>query len=161
MKRSIVILLASVMLSSFAYAADTLYVQSKKAKLMESPGFSSGVTTVLKRGDKLGVIEKSGAWYRVSARSGKGWINRLVVAEHPPMEKVAVLSDDAERLEKMARRRASAITSAAASRGLSEADRKRLSDKIGADYASLKKLETLSRRITEEEVEAFMKEGEQ
>ena len=143
------------LLSSSGHAAETLYVQSKKASLRMEPNFSAKVSGTVKRGDQLTLLETDKGWHKVSHGKTEGWINSLVVSENPPMKKVIVITGGEEELEKKSRRRASSITSAAAARGLSNADRKRLSDKTRADFQTLGELEKNSKEITPGEVEDF------
>lgn len=148
-------IVALLLLSSPAYAADNLYVQSKTAKLRLKPDFSSQVSGELKRGDILTHIKTDKGWHKVLHGKSEGWINSLVVSKNPPMQKVIVITGGEEELEKKSRRRASSITSAAAARGLSGADRKRLSDKTRADFQTLDELEVSSSKITSDDVEKF------
>ncbi len=144
----------------FAYnlhAAEILYVQSAKAKLMSDKNFKSDLKETLKRGDRLEALENSGGWYKVSAGTTKGWVHRLSVSTNPVMEKLTLISADAPDISRGARKRASAITSAAAARGLSDTDRKRLNEQGRADYRSLEKLEKDAGGISENEVEEFAK----
>jgi len=148
-------IVALVLLSSVAYAENNLYVQSKKAKLRLKPDFSSKISGEVKRGDKLTLLETGKGWHKVLHGKTGGWINSLVVSDNPPMQKVVVITGGEEELEKKSRRRASSITSAAAARGLSGADRKRLSDKTRADFQTLDELEGSSREIASDDVENF------
>jgi hypothetical protein len=138
------------------YAADVIYVQSLKAKIMSHPKFDSQLLCNVNRGDMLQVVEFDSGWYKVSTESFDGWINGLCVAEHPPMNKITVIKGDTFDLEKNARRRSSTTTSAAAARGLTPAERRRLSDENYSDYYSLNELENFTEKITDEEVEAFI-----
>ncbi len=151
----VVFAVALILLSSAAYAEDYLYVQSKKAKLRLKPDFSSKVSGEVKRGDRLTLLETAKGWHKVLHGKAGGWINSLVVSDYPPMQKVVVITGGEEELEKKSRRRASSITSAAAARGLSGADRKRLSDKIRADYQTLDELLGSSREISPDDVDSF------
>ncbi|MDH5542876.1 MAG: SH3 domain-containing protein [Nitrospinota bacterium] len=158
MKR--LLILSIISLSSYiASAADTLYVQSKSAKIMNSPSFKAETTGTLKRGDQLEVIEKGKGWYQVKTGDMTGWINQLNVSRNEPMERVSIITEATENLEDKSRRRASAVTSAAAARGLSEKDRKRRSDQEKADYNTLNRLENFTDKISDEEVEEFNKTG--
>jgi len=156
MKRLILTVIAVGIFTGSVYAVDNLYVQSKKARIMSEPNFASGLEGWVKRGNKLDVLETGNGWYKISSGKLNGWINRLCVSEHPVMQKVKIITDEALELEDASRKRASAITSAAAARGLSDADRKRLSDMGRADYRSLGDLETLTGGITEKDVDEFM-----
>ena len=160
MKRALCLVCFIMLLSSHLYAADILYVQSLKAKIFSQPNFGSKLVGQTLRGAKLRVIEEGDGWYKVSADPCTGWVNRLCVGEAPPMERITVITDDTPDLEKNARKRASESTSSAAARGLTPADRKRLSDDHAADYHSLNRLVTSTEKITEKEVENFIKTRE-
>lgn len=155
MKRLVLAVMAVGVFAGSVYAADNLYVQSKKARVMSEPNFSSGLEGWAKRGDKMDLLETGDGWYKVSSGKLSGWINRLCVSEYPVMQKVRVITGKTVKLEGASRKRASAITSAAAARGLSSADRKRLSDMGRADYRSLGDLETLAGGITEKDLDRF------
>lgn len=155
MKKTLVFLFSLLVISGTLYAEETLYVQSLKGKLMSEPNFKSEVKLEAKRGDKLNALEKKGSWHRVSAGSVEGWINRLSVSKFPPMNKVKIVKGNIENIDKLARKRSSAITTAAAARGLSDADRRRLGQMSQADFLNLQKLEGLAARITQEEIENF------
>ena len=146
---------ALVLLSSAAYAENYLYVQSKKARLRLKPDFSSKVSGEVKRGDKLTLLQTAKDWRKVLHGKSGGWINSLVVSDYPPMQRVVVITGGEEELQKKSRRRASSITSAAAARGLSGADRKRLSDKTRADFQTLDELLGSSRKISPDDVDNF------
>ena len=155
MKRIIWPLFLIILLSSPLYASDIIYVQSLKAKIFSQPNFGSQLIGEAQRGTQLQVIEEEEGWYKVSSDSQAGWVSRLCVGENPPMEEVTVITEETPDLEKNARKRASETTSSAAARGLTPADRKRLSDDHAADYHSLHKLITSTEDITEKEVEHF------
>lgn len=160
MKRVLSIIFMLTLFTTGLHAADVLYVQSMRAKLKKEPGFRSETVGSVKRGTMLKVIGSYyGRWYNVSAGAKKGWVHRLSVSKNRPMKKVRVIRAYGVDIAKRARRRASAITSAAAARGLSDADRKRMSDLSRADYASLDKLEKLAGEITEAEVDDFILTG--
>lgn len=135
--------------------ADPLFVQSLKAKIMAEPNFKSKEIAVASRGDRLDGGGLKDGWYKVSVKNAEGWVNRLCVAETPPMDKVTAISADAADLGEKSRKRASAVTSAAAARGLSDAERKRMSDEGLADYRALGMLERTSAAISERDIEAF------
>lgn len=159
MKR--IISLVIIFAATVVFAADVLYVQSLKAKVMASPGFKSDVKAVVERGTELAVTGKEGDWFHVTTPSGnEGWVNRLTVSENPPLGTVKPVEKETAAVEDQSRRRASAMTSAAAARGLAEKDRKRLSQLGLADYDSLKSLEGFSGTITGDDVEKFVNTGE-
>ena len=155
MKKIFIFVIITFLLPFTLYAADVIYVQSLKAKIMSHPKFDSQLLGNVNRGDMLQVVESDSGWYKVSTESFDGWVNGLCVAEHPPMKKITVIKDDIYDLEKNARRRSSTTTSAAAARGLTPAERRRLSEENYSDYYSLNELEDFTEKISEEEVEAF------
>jgi len=159
MKRMVLAVMILGMFPAHALAVDTLFVQSAKAKVMSEPKFSAELVGTLVRGDKLEAHEVQGRWYRVSTGQIDGWINKLCVSEQPPLKKVTAIKGDTHELEENARKRASAITSAAAARGLTELQRKRLSEMEKADYQDLVGLETFSASISLQEVQSFSEEG--
>lgn len=136
--------------------ADVLYVQSQKAKILSEPKFNSTLLGYVNKADSLQILESDNGWYKISVGSINGWIHRLCVAKTPPLQKVTIIKDNEITLDEKARRRASSSTSAAAARGLTAEDRKRLNNKNHPDYYSLEKLEELTEKITEEEVDKFM-----
>lgn len=154
MKRTLFFLVGMAAVPLWAHA-DPLYVQSLKAKIMSEPNFKSAEVASASRGDLLDAKETKDGWYRVTAGAKTGWVNRLCVAPTPPMERVTAIAADAADISEKSRKRASAITSAAAARGLSDAERKRMSEEGQADYRALMKLEQASREISDREVETF------
>jgi len=155
MKRLLFSLVFSVLIIPIAFASQNIYVQSKSAKIMSDPSFKSEIVGKAKRGDALSVTETGKGWFKVESGSIAGWVNKLNVSKTPPMNKVSVIDKAGENIELKARRRSSAVTSAAAARGLSEKDRERKSSEGEPDFSSLRKLENATRQIPEEDVEKF------
>ncbi len=138
-------------------AADTLFVQSIKAKIVAEPRFGAAVIAEVERGEELTALEEQGRWYRVGLGGQQGWVSRFVLADHPPLDRVTVLQgNEEEQLQGNARRRASTVTTAGAARGLTADERRRADDK-GANYYALQRLEKLE--LTPEEIEAFAAQG--
>ncbi|MGA1825393.1 MAG: SH3 domain-containing protein [bacterium] len=156
MKKAIFLAIIIGLISSPLYAIESVYVQSAKAKIFGSPKFDSRLVGEVKKGDKLEVLMTQNRWHRVKNDQLRGWINTLCVAETPPIKRVTVITEDKADLEENARRRASAITSAAAARGLTALDRKRVSDQNQADFALLEELEKFAEKITDKEINEFM-----
>ena len=156
MKKILFFMLIMSFFSGSLYAADVLYVQSVKAKLLNGAKFSSQAVGEVKRGDKLEVIKIEGRWYQVTTGSLTGWVNKLCVGERPPMAKISVIKGNKVDLEDKARKRVSSFTSAGAARGLTPAERKRLNSQSLADYQSLRELEELAGTITDHEIEEFV-----
>ena len=144
-----------LIMPSMAGAAD-LYVQSVKAPILAAPSLGSSKAAVATKGETLKEIEKKGDWYKVRYKKTDGWVSRLLVGTKPPARKVSILEETEEQVEKGARKRASAFTTAAAARGLAE-ERARLSDKFKVDYNGVEMMEAI--RITDEEASRFIQEG--
>lgn len=152
MKRFSLIAALLVGMSAAAHA-ETLYVQSQKAKLLKDPSFKAKVVAHVKKGAPLELIHDKGRWYKVSINGNIGWISKFVLAAHPPVKKVTVLGEGV-KIEHNARRRASAVTTAGAARGLSADERRRASD-FGADFLALERVENFT--VSDEEVYRFSK----
>lgn len=138
-----------------AYAAD-LYVQSVKAPIFSSPSMGSPKVADAGKGDQLKELEKKGDWHKVAYKDKTGWVSRLLVASKPPAGKVSLLEETEEKLEKGARKRASAFTTAAAARGLAE-DRARVSDKYRVDHRGVEWMEAV--KVGDEESLKFLEKG--
>ena len=136
-------------------AAD-LFVQSVKAPILANPALGSPKVAEAVKGEALKETEKKDNWYKVSYKDKTGWVSKLLVGPKPPASKVSILEETEEQVEKGARKRASAFTTAAAARGLAE-ERARLSDKFKVDYNGVEMMEAI--RITDEEASRFIQEG--
>lgn len=154
MKRAFVMIAALVLLPGIASAKD-LFVQSVKAKIMSEPNFKAQVIDTVSRGDKLEQVEAKDGWFKVKAGAASGWVNHLAVADSAPLDKVTVVTADAADLQDKSRKRSSAITSAAAARGLSDAERKRMSEVGQADYRAMAQLEETAAGISDREIRDF------
>ncbi len=156
MKRLLITLLLGFSTTLFA-ANGVMYIQSSKAKLQNEPSFGSNTIVELKKGDEVNVVESKGRWVKVKHSSNEGWVSKYLLADIPPIKKkVTILKDDAPDLGDNARRRASAVTTAGAARGLAADERQRNSDSQFTNYKDLEKVEKLG--VTEDEVEKFVKE---
>jgi hypothetical protein len=135
--------------------ADSIFVQARQAELRSEPGFDQPVVAELVRGTELTRVGERGRWLRVRTDAAEGWVFRFLVANHAPVEKQTVLGDSGESVGEGARRRASQVTTAGAARGLTAAERKRLSHAGGADYQALERLEAMA--ISDAEVRRFLR----
>jgi hypothetical protein len=126
-----------------------------KAKLLASPAFGAEVVATAARGDALDVLEKGPAWRRVKWQGKAGWVANLVVAEKPPLRKITVLDAPGGGVEPEARRRASAVVTAGASRGFLADARGRASQAEASDYAALARVEAGT--PSEQEVDEFLR----
>jgi uncharacterized protein YgiM (DUF1202 family) len=157
MKRIIVpvpFLMAFLFLTSAVYGKGEYYVQSVKAKVMSATSFKSPVMGEVGKGFKFTSSGKEGTWVKVKYKDKDGYVSSLLVATHPPFEKTSIIKGDEEDIKQGVRRRASSFTSAAAARGLTSDDRKRLSIEEKTDYDLLDYMESF--KVTTDEINRFM-----
>lgn len=157
MKRLLIPLLGFTLCVSAA--AESGYVQSRQAKLLEAPKFGSAVVTTLERGAEVEIISTEGRWSHVRHVESEGWVTRFLLTDKPPLGHISLLADEeqAEALVTNARTRASAVTSAGAARGLTTEDRQRASSSGMSNYFSVDIME--QSRVTEDEALRFLAEG--
>jgi len=137
-----------------AFAADTVYVQSSKAKIFSNPSFQSQLVVTANKGDALTRLETSDQWVKVSYQQHTGWIAALLVNSKPPQDKITVIKgQDGGTPKDDARRRASSSASAAAARGLRQDERARASDQSQTNYPAVEKME--ANKVNEKDVETF------
>ena len=138
--------------------AETVFVQSKTAKLRAGKTSLDSVVADLKFGEPLDVLNKEGNWLEVgTARGAKGWI----FAGKTTPTKPSGSEDNALALLGKSFRRTEAgdVTASAGARGL---------DKVSEGYANRVGITQQDRdaidrmaayRITDQEVEDFLKSG--
>ncbi len=143
-------------LASTTTVAESLYVQSAKAKILASPSFQSMVLAVAQKGDVVTMVERQDKWVRVTYKDTQGWISALLVSNRPPQDRVTIIKDGGKPEDQdNVRRRASSSASAAAARGLRQDERARASEEGQANYPALEKVEAT--RIDAKEVDEFAK----
>jgi len=99
--------------------AETVFISSYQAKVLQKPHFISESVIYLKKGDRVQVIDKKGSWLKILSNQDKqGWLSRFLVKKTPPNNRVTALNETAKINIQDVRRRTSALTSAAAARGL-------------------------------------------
>lgn len=145
--------LCASMCASIASAEELRYVMSKKADLLLEPKFGAAVVATATQGKQLTLLEQQGSWLRVGFGDARGWVSRLLVGPNPPLEKVSALGQLDEAATSNVRRRASDVTAAGATRGLTAEDRRRASQEDAADFEALSRIEAW--RIDDREVETF------
>ena len=132
-------------------------MQSVKAKVLSAPSFKSPVIGEVLKGHKFDSLGKQGNWIRVKFAGKEGYVSALLLAAHPPFDKIGMIKGLERDIKQGVRRRTSSYTSAAAARGLAQDDRRRLSKDEKADYESLDKMEAF--KLTPEEISRFMEKG--
>lgn len=141
-KSALGLFLAAAAVPATVFAA-SVYVKSAKAKILQSPRFDAPLVAEAGRGQELDLLKKSERWLNVALGADKGWVPELLVSEEPPKERQSLLETGGEDLTGKSRRRASAIATAGASRGLTEEGIRELTAREGnkGDWRSLAKLE--------------------
>lgn len=136
-----------------ASVANDGYVVSKQANVLLRAEFGSPVLLTLKRGAKVELKEGHGNWIMVRTGHVRGWVPRLLVDEKKPATKPSRLEALDGTFSQSTRRRASEVTAAGATRGLTAQDRLRANQEDAADFIALSKVESWS--VTEAEIEQF------
>lgn len=140
-------------------ASETIYVKEDKATVREGPD-----ETIYPRvdrvyyGDELEVIEVKDDWYKVKVvKSGKsGWIYKGLISKEKPKPKESA----GQTLGRLLRGGSgSSTTSTAAASGLRPFDAKNYQGLKG-DFKSVGYLEQLTQKITQQDVDNFLKEGD-
>ena len=150
----VAMVVTSVFISTMVSAQTAYYVQSVKAKVMSGPSFKSEVIAEVAKGFKLVASGREGSWVKVRISDKDGYVSSLLVSTHPPFENTGVIKGDDADIKQGVRRRASSYTSAAAARGLTQDDRRRLSKEEKVDYESLEKIEAFT--LSDDEITRFM-----
>lgn len=151
-------LFTAVILVSGTYAEQVLFVQSLKAKIMAEPSFKSDVLAVLAKGAQVSILSRQGRWIKVRTGETEGYLPTLILASNPPLERVGLIKGEGgAAIEHNVRRRASTYTSAAAARGLTEDDRRRVSAEEKANYSSLQRVESFT--LSDDDVLKFSRGG--
>lgn len=153
-KSTIAALFLATLASTTSAHAATLYIQSQKAYLLESPKFSANKVTALSKGAAVQSLQKKGSWHQVSTESNQvGWVSKLLLQPHPPLERVSVLENTGSDFKENVRRRSSSIVTAGAARGLASEERSRIHQQNEANYFALKKVESMN--IDQAELDRF------
>ena len=153
LKKQITFIYILLLLSSCVYA-ETMFIRSKKANMMKSPSMKSRIISKLKHGQKVTVLNKKSLWAQVQFNNKSGWICKFELSQQNPKNQSVISKLEDINLKTSARKRASAYSTAATTRGLSEKNKKVVLNK---DYVELKKMESLS--VQNSEINQFIKEG--
>ncbi len=148
--------LAGLVFGPAGSRAETVYVHSKVAPVMDRPGLGARKVAQLSQGDQLESDVQQNGWYHVVLDKGGGWVNRLMVKKFPPALKGTISKQTEEHLAQRARVRPSSLATTAAARGL-RASRTRSSLRLRSDYEALEKMEKF--RVSQQEVCRFLLKG--
>jgi len=154
----VTLLLLSLYLLTGVALAETVFVQSKTAKLRSGKTSLDSVVADLKFGEPLEVLGKEGNWLAVqTARGAKGWI---FAGKTTPTKPAGSEDDVLAKLGKSFRRtEAGDVTASAGARGL---------DKVSEGYANRVGITQQHRdaidrmaayQISDQDVEDFLKQG--
>lgn len=134
--------LVAVWVPATVFAA-SVYVKSAKAKILQSPKFDAPLVAEAERGQELDLLKKGDRWLNVALAGKQGWVPELLVSGDPPKERQSLLETGGEDLTGKSRRRASAIATAGASRGLTPEGIRELTAREGnkGDWAALARME--------------------
>jgi hypothetical protein len=122
--------------------AETFYIKSLQAPLLESPEPKAKIKMAISRGTEVSSVKIDDLFVKVSFNNQEGFINKLFLSTTPVINKSSLLNENVDITSK-ARKRASGFTSAAAARGLKE-DSDDIFKNLGdADVLELKKMEAL------------------
>ena len=144
-------------LAPTAWGTQTVYVQSLEARIMAAPNFNAIVIAKVKRGIALQVREQTDDWVKVRYANATGWLPRLLVSDTAPLNEVTLINGGEQAITHSVRRRASAVTTGGATRGLAEDERRRPSGDLIQDYAAVDKME--STNIDDGTALKFLKAG--
>lgn len=120
--------------------AQRLFVQSAKAPLWAEPAFQAARIGELSKGDAVETLSEKSGWLKIASGDQQGWMLKLMLGAHPPMETITANPQAMDELALRARRRPSSFATTAAARGL----RERLNQTgaaAGLDYQALEKME--------------------
>ncbi len=135
------------------FAAEIRYVSSIHAKLLKQPNFKSELLKQLPKGSRLTVSRKKGTWLNVKTDNQySGWISKFLTKTTPPTERATILTGEKHNLLKNIHRRTSAITTAAAARGLASKANANTSH-VPTDLKAVIYMESFT--ITETQLNAF------
>lgn len=135
---------------------DVYYVQSHRAAVFEDPHFGAEPLDRLDQGMAVERLTTENSWHRIRIGDLEGWMPGMLLRKEPPTQRQSHV-DEAAALESSARRRASAVTTAGAIRGVEENER--LLDDPNLDIEQLLRLE--AQKVEPEEALEFLEEGEE
>jgi uncharacterized protein YgiM (DUF1202 family) len=163
MKRHLVMFIVPVFLTGIfftAFAQDSVWVSSSRAKIQADRSASSDVVAKPDTGTKLTVLAYEDRWYRVRTPGGdEGWIYRGRVSKEPPVDETG--GDTGNLLSSLGGSSIAAdeADTARSIRGLSK-ETETYAKNTGTPEKYQEALdEVLAMKVTEGEIEAFLKNG--
>jgi uncharacterized protein YgiM (DUF1202 family) len=154
----LILIIVFLFYSSVEAQSETLYIKSLKADLLSEPKAGSDVVGTLQRNDPVEQLGRDKNWIQVKSSSVTGWVSSLFVTKVKSAEKSSVLQTEVD-LSQNSRKRASALTSAGAARGL-RADSDAIFSKDGVENSSM--LQAMEKNYVAPEVgEVFVSQPSQ
>ncbi len=152
MKTALALFLAGSLVWVGGAAAETLYVKKSGTKLRQADSAKSATLKTLAKGTSVGVVQKKGKFYRVSAGGDKGWIFKFKLTSTAPSSGGGAL----EGLVGSQKVAASESASGSSIRGLSPVSEDHAKSKgiAQSDIDAVKKME--SQTVGANDVEQFL-----
>jgi len=136
---------------SLAASSRTYQVQLRETSLRATPSFLGKITTTLRYGDSVMIVQERGAWKKVTVPGTRreGWVHGSAVTS-----KVLVLKSGTQSVKTGA----SSSEVALAGKGFSEQVEKEFKKKNRTlDFTQVDRMETF--KISPTQIEAFLEEG--
>lgn len=150
---NLIVLLLTLIGYTATATADIRYVSSINAKLLDKPSFKAELIKKLSKGTKLSISEKKGTWLKVKTDDAtSGWVSKFLTNAKPPTDRASVLTGEKNNHIKNIHRRTSAITTAAAARGLASKASASTSD-LPIDVKAVRYMESFT--ISDTELDKF------
>ena len=160
-KRHFMAALTAVLIFSVipVFAGGAMWVTSDKARLKSKPKASSMTLSTVSVGSKVSVLESKKRWYHVRIPSGeKGWMYRGKLSDTPPAKETEASDNLFSSMQSSSISADEAQTSRSI-RGLSK-ETEQYAQQRGTPEVYKKALDqVLAIRITDKEVDVFLKEG--
>jgi len=160
-KRHFMTALTAVLIFSVfpVFAGGAMWVTSDKARLKSKPKASSTTFSTIPVGTEVSVLESKKRWYRVRTSSGeKGWVYRGKLSDTPP-EKEIEESDNLFSSMQSSSITADEAQTSRSIRGLSK-ETEQYAEQRGTPEVYKEALDqVLAIRITDKDVDAFLKAG--
>ncbi|MFO7605398.1 MAG: SH3 domain-containing protein [Desulfurivibrionaceae bacterium] len=141
--KMVFLVLFSVVLVGPVQAEELIYVRGLKADVYAEPSFAARQLATFAKGDEMVKLAGGNRWYKVRYGEVTGWVAKLLVSAQPARAGKGVIKADTG-IGASARRRASAVATAGAARGLAADDRRRLSADNTTDYSALSYMEGIN-----------------
>ncbi|MGC6367978.1 MAG: hypothetical protein ACON35_08295 [Candidatus Marinamargulisbacteria bacterium] len=147
-------LIALIMMLTCMGYGQQMYVMSRTLNVMNGPSLDSKKIAALHHGDQVIINDTDGIWVFINRKETSGWVCKFNLVDHDPNRTQIIEAIQRTNLNKRARKRASAYSTAATTRGFNESE-----DKVATttDYLAVKRMMTFLPTVTE--IKDFMTKG--